>query len=198
MTVRISLAALATTALAVCSASAQDINPCDLEAGHPSDPNHVGPGKSSSQVVTQLAIPACRAAVKAQPDNGRFHYQLGRAIVYWADANGANYDEGMEHLKIAAGMRYTQALFVLGLMHQRHDDDCDAEPLYRQAAEQGLKAARVGYVNEVLAGSFAACEITVDKAAMRAFLEDAEAQMSGWYENMLLDGLNRELVSWRD
>lgn len=62
-------------------ALAQAIDACDWEAGHPSDPDRIGPGIGSGDVNTARAIDACRRAVEREPDNARFHYQLGRAGV---------------------------------------------------------------------------------------------------------------------
>ena len=62
-------------------AQAQVITACDWEVAHPSDPDHVGPGKGSGEVDTARAIAACENAVSTHPDVARFHYQLGRALV---------------------------------------------------------------------------------------------------------------------
>ena len=80
------------------------VDACDLAAGHPSDPDHVGPGVATRDVVAHIAIPACRAAVEREPGNPRFHYQLGRAIVYWADANNGDDSEGV--CRSESGFRY--------------------------------------------------------------------------------------------
>ena len=169
------------------------ITECDIQAAHPSDPDHVGEGRSSSQVVTHRAIPACRAAIEAFPDNPRFHYQLGRAIVYWADANEGDDSEGLKHIRIAADLGYTQALFVLGLMHIRDGDLCAAEPVTKQAADQGLKSARISYVNYAVAGDFDRCGMSATVEDMDTYLDGAASQVSGWYENMLLGNLRRQL-----
>ncbi len=174
------------------------ITQCDIQAAHPSDPDHVGVGRSSSEVVTHRAIPACRAALEKDPDNPRFHYQLGRAIVYWAGANDADDSEGLEHIRIAADMGYTQALFVLGLMYIRDGDLCAAEPVTKQAADQGLKSARISYVNYAVAGDFDRCGKTASGEEMDAYLDGAASQVSGWYENMLLGNLRRQLGEMED
>lgn len=176
------------------AAFAADVHECDRQAAHPSDPDRVGDGRSSSEVVTHRAIPACREAQSMYPDEARFHYQLGRAIVYWADANDGDYGEGMRHLETAAAMNYTQALFVVGLMYQREGRICDAMPGMRQAADQGLKSARITYVDHVLAGRFDDCESTAAIEEMSRWLDAAGEQVSGYYENMLLAGLKRQLM----
>lgn len=170
-----------------------EIHDCDRAAAHPSDPDRVTDGVSSGSVVTHRAIPACRAAVDAHPEVARFHYQLGRAIVYWAGANGADYSEGMTHLRRAAEMDHTQALFVLGLMLTTEGKICDAEPLTRRAAEKGLKSARLTYVDHVTADRWRDCEVTANLVEMRAYLDGAASQVDGYYETMLLDSLRRQL-----
>lgn len=175
--------------------SAADAHDCDTEAAHPSDPDRVGPGKASGEVDTDRAIPACRRAVDEQPDIARFHYQLGRAIVYHADANNSDFSEGLAHLKQAADMEYSQAVFVLGLMHRRAGDICASEPLTKKAADQGLKSARISYVNAVLAADYGDCGVSASVGEMKSYLEGATTQVSGYYENMLLANLKRDLAS---
>lgn len=174
---------------------AAEIHECDTQAAHPSDPDHVGPGKGSGDVDTSQAIPACRQAVAEQSGVARFHYQLGRALVYAADANGSDISEGISHLRHAADMEYPQAMFVLGLMHRRAGDVCASEPLTKSAADQGLKSARISYVNAVLAADYGDCGVSASVAEMQAYLEGATTQVTGYYENMLLDNLKRELAS---
>jgi len=174
---------------------AVEVDECDLQAAHPSDPEHLGPGKSSGDVVTHRAIPACRQAVAEHPDVARFHYQLGRSLVYWADANNGDTAEGIEHLERAADMGYAQALFVLGLMYRRAGEICASEPVTRKAADQGLKSARISYVNAVLAGDYGDCGVSASFAEMSAYLEGAASQVTGYYENMLLANLKRQLNS---
>jgi hypothetical protein len=92
-------------------------------------------------------------------------------------------------------MQYTQAMFVLGLMDLRLGMPCEAEVLTKAAADQGLKSARISYVDHVLAGTFAECELSASPTEMSAYLEMTGAQISGWYEAMLLGALKRELAA---
>ena len=59
--------------------------------------------------------------------------------------------------------------------------------------KEGLKAARIAYVNQYLSGTWAECDITTSAAVMNGYLDQASAQVSGYYENMLVDALRREL-----
>lgn len=193
MTGRAMTAAILGLLVASAAGRAADIHECDVQAAHPSDPGRVSPGRGSGEVVTHRAIPACRQAIDDYPDVARFYYQLGRALVYWADANNGDTAEGVDHIQRAADMGYAQALFVLGLMHRRAGDICASEPVTRKAADQGLKSARITYVDAVLAGDYGACGVSATLEEMSAYLEGAASQVSGYYENMLLANLERQL-----
>ena len=190
---RILVVALCALALPVYADSGA-VHDCDREVAHPSDPDKVVEGVGSGEVVTHRAIPACRRAVAEFPDVARFHYQLGRAIVYWAGANDGNMDEGLEHLQHAADLKHEQAEFVLGLMKRTLGNVCASEPLTKRAADQGLKSARITYVNATLAGDYDDCGVSASGAEMQAYLEGAVSQVSGYYENMLLTDLTRRLA----
>lgn len=168
---------------------------CDREVGHPSDPERVGPGVSSSQVDTERAIAACRTDLLADPDNPRLQYQLARAIVYHADRHGTSYEEGMVYLAQSADAGHVQAMFVYGLMLSREARVCEAAPWTRRAAEGGLKAARLAYVDSAVGGQWADCDVTFNKDVMSDFLDAAADQVSGYYEKMLLGALRREVAA---
>lgn len=172
---------------------AEEPHSCDIAVAHKSDPDRVGPGVGSKQVVVQVAIPACREAVAEYPEVARFHYQLGRALVYWADANEADTSEGVKYVKQAADMGHTQSIFVLGLMYQREGKTCEVEPLFKLAADKRLKSARLSYVNEVLKGGFSTCKLSASKKDMQRYLEQATEQVGGYYESMLLENLKQQL-----
>ena len=174
-------------------ANAQAIDACDWEVGHPSDPDRVGPGVGSGDVDTARAIAACRDAIAREPETARFHYQLGRALVYQADREGTDWTVGLPPLEKAAALEHPQAMFVLGLMHKRAGDVCASEPLTRGAAQRGLKSARITYVNDYLSGALDACPPRASLEDMQGYLAAARGQVSGYYENMLLDALDRHL-----
>ena len=167
---------------------------CDLAAAHPSDPDKVAPGVAAEAVVTHVAIPACRAAVAREPGNPRLRYQLGRSLVYWAGANDADDAAGIAEVEAAADLGYRQAQFVLGLLYVRRGDVCAAEPLYKAAADQGLKSARLTYVDDMLARRYTDCPASASRSELSAYLEGATMQVSGYYENMLLASLKRQLA----
>jgi len=174
------------------SLNAEEITLCDIEAAHPSDPNHVGEGKSSANVDTFAAINACRTAVKESPDTARFHYQLGRALFYQGEVV-----EGITHVQHAADMDYTQAQFVLGLL-KKNEDICIAEALFKAAADKGLKSARITYVNDTVSKAYANCDVSVSQETLQGYLDKTEPQMEGYYEEILHRKLNNELKIMMD
>ncbi|HEY6919320.1 MAG TPA: tetratricopeptide repeat protein, partial [Tabrizicola sp.] len=55
-------------------------DPCDVEAADQLDPDGVGLARYANEIEPEAAVQACQAAVDREPQNGRFHYQLGRAL----------------------------------------------------------------------------------------------------------------------
>jgi TPR repeat protein len=55
-------------------------DPCDVEAADHLDPEGVGLARFSNEINLEAALQACEAAIAREPENGRFHYQLGRAL----------------------------------------------------------------------------------------------------------------------
>ena len=137
---------------------------------------------------------ACRSDLETDSDNPRLQYQLARAIVYHADRNGTYYEEGMVYLAQSAAAGHTQAMFVYGLMLSRESRACEAAPWMRLAAEAGLKSARLAYVDNAVGGRWSDCGVVLDADLMAGFLDAAADQVSGYYENMLLGALRRELA----
>ena len=109
-----------------------------------------------------------------------------------------SYEEGMLYLAQSAAGGHTQAMFVYGLMLLQESRACEAAPWMRRAAEAGLKSARMAYVDNVVGGRWAECGMVFDVDAMADFLDAAGDQVSGYYENMLLGALRRELAVLED
>jgi hypothetical protein len=93
---------------AVGSARAQsvfdDVDECDLLAAHPADPERLADGVADGALVPRLAVKACEAAAKQNPNELRFAYQLGRAYLA---ANRK--DNAAEQFKRAADGNYAAA-----------------------------------------------------------------------------------------
>ena len=59
----------------------QEVTECDRQALHGVDPFHVPP-VTSRTMDCEKAQAACEGAVRNDPDNPRFNYQLGRVYGY--------------------------------------------------------------------------------------------------------------------
>lgn len=86
-----------------------EADPCDAAAGDHLDPEGVGLTRYPNEIEPELALAACEAAVAANPQNGRFHYQLGRAhlALRQFDAARADFERARE-------LGHTRALVALG------------------------------------------------------------------------------------
>jgi TPR repeat protein len=123
------------------SASADDPTVmCDRLAGEPFDPHRRAPGAPFEHINAQRAVPACRAAVEAAPEEPRFRYQLGQAL-----SRAYKEDEAVACIRAAAEMSYPVAQRDLGYLYENGSgvakDDTKALALYRKAAEGGFAPA---------------------------------------------------------
>jgi WD40 repeat protein len=113
---------------------------CDRLAGDPFDPHKRAPGVLLDAIDADRAVPACRAAVEAAPDEPRPRYQLGRAL-YHADQREA----AAALIRTAAEKGYPAAQNDLGFRYETGSglakDEAEALRLYRQAAEGGYAPA---------------------------------------------------------
>ncbi len=62
---------------------------CDYEAGEWFDIQGTGLFRTNEKLSASTALEACRAAVEANPNSGRFHHQLGRAQLAAGNVAGA-------------------------------------------------------------------------------------------------------------
>jgi len=125
--------------------SADDPNAmCDRLAGNPFDPHKGAPGVPFNNLDAEKAVPPCRAAREAEPDEPRFTYQLGRALLRTDKP-----DEAVALIRVAAEKSYPSAEDTLGDLYRGlyrgaievAKDDAQALLLYRQAAEGGYAPA---------------------------------------------------------
>ena len=82
---------------------------CDREAGDQLDPEGVGLGRFANEIEPEAALEACKRAVAAQPDVGRFHYQLGRAELALRQ-----FDAAQAEFTKARDLGHTRAYVALG------------------------------------------------------------------------------------
>jgi len=85
------------------------IDDCDFQAGDHLDPDGVGIARFPNELEPQSALAACAASVEREPDNGRFHYQLGRAQLALRDVAAAK-----ASFERAASLGHTRAFQAQG------------------------------------------------------------------------------------
>ena len=144
---------------------------CDLAAGHPSDPERVGPSVEYANLDPQIAIPACEKAVAAYPDNMRFKALLARAL----DKAGRGEEAAAINLVVMkAG--YLGGYHNMGNLYRKglgvEKDLKKAFELYMYAAERGHPEdqSNIGYMYMRGDG------VDVDYKQSMVWLEKAAAQ----------------------
>jgi TPR repeat protein len=83
--------------------------PCDFEAGDRLDPDGMGLTRYPNEIQPERALAACRAAVAENPDVGRYHYQLGRALTALR-----RFDEAQASYETARDLGHARAYYALG------------------------------------------------------------------------------------
>lgn len=113
---------------------------CDVLAAHPADPERMVDGLSDDSIVPRIAILACEDAIKTEPNEPRFTFQLGRALL----AVGRE-DEAFAYFQKASEADYAAAWAYLGDAHQfglgTSVDGQKAYQAYQKALELGFLEA---------------------------------------------------------
>ncbi|MBL9072880.1 caspase family protein [Tabrizicola sp.] len=84
-------------------------DPCDLQAADHLDPEGVGLARFANEIEPEAALLACQAAVAREPQNARFHYQLGRAF-----AALRRHDEARAEWDTARKLGHSRASYAIG------------------------------------------------------------------------------------
>lgn len=84
-------------------------DPCDLAAADHLDPEGVGIARFANEIEPEAAVQACQAAVDREPQNARFHYQLGRALTALR-----RLDEARAALDTARQLGHSRASYAIG------------------------------------------------------------------------------------
>lgn len=84
-------------------------DPCDVQAADQLDPDGVGLARYANEIEPQAAVQACQAAVEREPQNGRFHYQLGRALNAMRQ-----YDAARAEWDTARALGHARASYAIG------------------------------------------------------------------------------------
>ncbi len=125
------------------AAESVPVHQCDRLAADPRDYERVAPPVDDLRFLPKLALGACREAVAAYPNEPRFRFQLGRALLGLGDV-----DESRAALQDAADKGYAVANLFLGRMFESGSyGERNVErafEYYRLAAEQGHQDAQIG------------------------------------------------------
>jgi len=108
-------------------------DPCDVEAGDFLDLQGVGVFRPDRDMSADRAVRACTEAVRQDPQNGRFHYQLGKAL-----EQSGRLDEAVDAYTNAARLGHLRADNALGQIAARQPGQEQAGMTYfRRCADQG-------------------------------------------------------------
>lgn len=166
----------------------QEVTGCDILAAHGRDPGHVADPVTQSSMDKKAAIAACQVAVKADPENPRLNYQLGRAYGY----SGLG-KEAMPYRLKAIDADYPQSTFVIGYLYligQTIDQNtCKALELWRNSAKYRRLAALIALPRHYLRGDFAECGVDISADDLRAYLGEAKKVSDDFYVGMLVEEL---------
>ncbi len=84
-------------------------DPCDVQAADHLDPDGVGLARFANEIEPEAAVQACEAAVAREPQNARFHFQLGRALNAMR-----RYDEARAEWDKARELGHARASYAIG------------------------------------------------------------------------------------
>ncbi|MBL8571970.1 MAG: hypothetical protein JNK84_23085 [Phreatobacter sp.] len=89
------------------------VHECDLLAAHPFDPQRMAEGVADDRIIPRLAIRECEAAHKETPQDPRFAFQLGRALLAAGRA-----EDAVKQFRVAAEAGHAAAWAYIGDAHQ--------------------------------------------------------------------------------
>jgi TPR repeat protein len=112
--------------------------PCDVLADDPSDPFRAAPGVEQHLIDAAKAVPTCKAAVEASPEDGRLRYAYARALQRAGDEAGA-----LDAYQRAAERGYPIAENMVGLMYQQARQPETAAQWIRKSADHGYLPAQM-------------------------------------------------------
>lgn len=172
----------------------QAVTLCDRLTSHGRDPGHVSAPITSATMDKPAAIKACHIAVKADPENPRLNYQLGRAYGY----SGLG-EEAMPYRLKALEKNYPQSTFVIGFLHligrTIEQDTCRAMQLWQQSARNRRLAALVALPRAYMRGTFDSCGVKISNADLADYLNEAKAMSGDFYVGLLVEDLLTEVAA---
>lgn len=115
-----------------------NVDPCDFQAGDHLDPEGVGVARFPNEIEVEAALAACQEAVAREPENARFHYQLGRVHVALRDLDAAE-----SAFTRARDLGHTRAWHALGMLIIAREQETGGEARKR-APEEALALLAMG------------------------------------------------------
>jgi TPR repeat protein len=112
--------------------------PCDILADDPQDPFRSAAGVEQHLIDAGKAVPACKAAVDAAPEDGRVRYAYARALQRAGDNAGA-----LDAYQRAAERGYPIAENMVGMMYQQARQPDVAAQWIRKSADHGYLPAQM-------------------------------------------------------
>ncbi|WP_177175417.1 caspase family protein [Cribrihabitans marinus] len=88
-----------------------NMDACDLEAGDALDLNGVGVFRLPNELNIRSGMAACEAAVRQNPENARFRYQLGRL-----QQSNRQYEDAYANFQAAAEAGHIRAKYALAVL----------------------------------------------------------------------------------
>jgi hypothetical protein len=117
------------------------VEECDVLAAHPDDPQRMAEGVDDDKIVPRVAVLACESAMKRQPDDPRFPFQLGRSVLARGDK-----EKALKLFQDAANKGYAAAYGYIGDAYQFGYgvpvNPAAAAENYKKAADGGFEAAK--------------------------------------------------------
>jgi len=89
------------------------VTDCDLLAAHPEDPQRMADGVADDEIVPRLAIEACENKLYEDPEESRYYFQLGRALLAVKREQ-----EALDNFRKAADADYAAAHAYIGDVYQ--------------------------------------------------------------------------------
>ena len=120
------------------AATQAQASPCDILADDPQDPFRSAPGVDAHLIDAAKAVPACKAAVEAAPEDGRLRYAYSRALQRAGDEAGAG-----DAIQRAAERRYPIAEDIVGMLYLKAGQPDVAAQLIRRSADHGYLPAQM-------------------------------------------------------
>lgn len=167
---------------------------CDLLAAHPSDTQKAAPGVEQENFDIPAARTACREALSAYPQEGRFAYQYGRSFFYDGD-----YVAALPYFKQAAATGHAQGQLVLGLVlmggYAGDPEVCEAGRWWLAGARQPHLYSKVYLLQNWIDGLFEECGLDLTEAEAEQMVKEAEALVTS---DQARDDVDQLKDSWAE